>query len=132
MNITSVNINWFSCSRGFVSWKKKNTIGLGWTYNKDTNIYKKTLITIFFLLLFAVVFPIQGNKNCKSNVYGLILWSRGENKIKKHMGFYWGRGSLKCGGGLLDCFGPMESINVACVLQEAEDAHSRACTRSQL
>ena len=33
---------------------------------------------------------------------------------------------------LLDSFGRMESINVACVLQEAGDADSRACTRSQV
>ena len=33
---------------------------------------------------------------------------------------------------LVNCFGGMKSINVASVLQEAGDADSRACTRSQV
>ena len=33
---------------------------------------------------------------------------------------------------LVDCFALMESINVAGVLQKAEDADSRACTKSQV
>ena len=71
MDITSVNINWFSCSIGFVHLQvenKKHMISLGWNYSKGTNIYKKIQITILILLPFAAVFPILGNKNCTSKL----------------------------------------------------------------